>query len=284
VSDGVLHRVPWSALVTSRAEDSARYLLRDFRLVVTPSATFHLKAAGTPQANAGQALRVVAFANTQLAEQDDVGDASRALRRAHIPFALAEAEAIRASFGASAHVFTGTEATESRAKEVASSADVLHFATHAIASEESPLDSFITLSSGSRSDNGLLQAWEVMTQMRLRSRIVVLSACDTASGRDIAGEGLISLTRAFHYAGAPGVIASLWPVNDKATAALMKSLYQGLASGQTPDAALRNAQLAMLDGNDSSWLLRLISPEDSRHRWTHPFYWAGFQLSGAAAR
>jgi CHAT domain-containing protein/ATP/maltotriose-dependent transcriptional regulator MalT len=278
VSDGILHRVPWSALVTSHKEGSARYLLHDYRITVAPSATFHLKAAARQQADAGADLRIVAFANTQPAE-DQIGtaDASRSRGQAFLPSALAEASAIRTTFGTSARVFTGLDATESRAKDVAASADVLHFAAHAIASEDSPLDSFITLGSASRNENGLLQAWEVMTQMRLRSRIVVLSACDTASGRDAAGEGLIGLTRAFHYAGAPSVIASLWPVNDKATAALMKSFYQALAAGELPDEALREAQLEMLDDSESFWLPR-------RRHWNHPFYWAGFQLSGAAAR
>jgi CHAT domain-containing protein len=139
---------------------------------------------------------------------------------------------------------------------------------------------------GSRNDNGLLQAWEVMAQMRLRSRIVVLSACDTASGREASGEGLIGLTRAFHYAGAPGVIASLWPVNDKATATLMKHFYEALAAGEPSDEALRSAQLAMMDSQDRSWMTRLVWPDsyETRSLWNHPFYWAAFQLSGAASR
>jgi CHAT domain-containing protein len=290
VSDGILHRIPWNALVTSGAHASPRYLLRDFRIIVAPSATFHLEAAGDESARSRADLRVVAFASTQQANDptaNEGGDgASPALTRTFLPSVLKETEAIRTAFGASARIFAGSEATESKARDVAVSADVLHFASHAIASEDSPLDSFIALRPGSRNDNGLLQAWEVMAQMRLRSRIVVLSACDTASGREASGEGLIGLTRAFHYAGAPGVIASLWPVNDKATATLMKHFYEALAAGEPSDEALRSAQLAMMDSQDRSWMTRLVWPDsyETRSLWNHPFYWAAFQLSGAASR
>ncbi|HKZ72510.1 MAG TPA: CHAT domain-containing protein [Steroidobacteraceae bacterium] len=144
-----------------------------------------------------------------------------------------------------------------------------------------PLDSYIALAADSRrgsgAENGLLQAWEVMAELRLRSRIVVLSACETAGGREAAGEGLLDLTRAFHYAGAPGVVASLWPVSDRATAELMTHFHERIAGGEPADAALRAAQLAMLNDDHPSWRIARPGP-----RWRHPFYWAGFQLSGGA--
>jgi CHAT domain-containing protein len=119
--------------------------------------------------------------------------------------------------------------------------------------------------------------------MRLRANLVVLSACDTARGREAAGEGMLGLTHAFHYAGAPQVMASLWPVSDQATAQLMRSFYERIALGETPDAALRSAQLEMLHGEERPWLMRLFSPEElePRRAWQHPYFWAGFQLSGA---
>ena len=164
-------------------------------------------------------------------------------------------------------------------------AQILHFAAHAVADRSSPLESYIALSSRPRpgADNGFLQAWEVMMQMRLRAHLVVLSACDTARGRESAGEGMLGLTHAFHYAGAPQVMASLWPVSDQATAQLMRSFYERIALGETPDSALRSAQLEMLHGEERSWLTRMFSPEEiePRRAWQHPYFWAGFQLSGA---
>jgi len=99
----------------------------------------------------------------------------------------------------------------------------------------------------------------------LRAELVVLSACQTAPGRDLRGEGLVGLTRGFLYAGAHSVLASLWEVDDESTAALMKRFYHALLSeGRPPAAALRAAQLEMAH----------------EKRWAAPFYWAGFILQG----
>lgn len=101
--------------------------------------------------------------------------------------------------------------------------------------------------------------------LRLGSDLVVLSACRTALGSEIRGEGLIGLTRGFLYAGAPRVVATLWEIDDRATAGLMKSFYQGmLARAERPAQALRNAQMAM-------WKAR---------GWDAPYYWAAFTLQG----
>jgi hypothetical protein len=101
--------------------------------------------------------------------------------------------------------------------------------------------------------------------LRLDADLVVLSACQTALGKEIKGEGLVGLTRAFMYAGAPRVVASLWEVSDAATAELMKRFYQGvLDRALQPAAALRAAQLE-------------ISKDP---RWSAPYYWAGFVLQG----
>jgi CHAT domain-containing protein len=95
--------------------------------------------------------------------------------------------------------------------------------------------------------------------------LVVLSACQTALGKEIKGEGLVGLTRGFMYAGSPRVVASLWRVPDRATAELMKRFYKGmLEEGQRPAAALRAAQVSL-------W---------KEQRWRDPYYWAAFVLQG----
>jgi len=111
--------------------------------------------------------------------------------------------------------------------------------------------------------NGLLQAWEILEQVRLDADLVALSACGTALGQEMSGEGVLGLTRAFQYAGARSVLASLWSVSDEATALLMGRFYRGLRQGEAKDAALRNAQIEMLRGPRS-----------------HPALWAAFGLSG----
>ena len=110
-------------------------------------------------------------------------------------------------------------------------------------------------------DNGLLQAWEIFESVRLDADLVTLSACGTALGREMGGEGLVGLTRAFQYAGARSVLASLWSVSDVSTARFMQSFYGHLRNGKTKDEALRAAQMESL--------------QDS-----HPFHWAAFQLTG----
>ena len=101
--------------------------------------------------------------------------------------------------------------------------------------------------------------------MRLDANLVVLSACQTALGKEIRGEGLVGLARAFMYAGAPRVVASLWQVNDVATAELMRRFYRGMLHDKLrPAAALRAAQTEI--ARDP--------------RWTSPYFWAGFALQG----
>jgi len=115
-----------------------------------------------------------------------------------------------------------------------------------------------------RAQDGFLQAHEIY-QLKLEADLVVLSACQTALGKEIRGEGLMGLTRAFIAAGVSRVVASLWSIPDAATAELMKRFYRGIIKdGLTPAAALREAQ-------DS---LR------KERRWSAPYFWAGFILQG----
>jgi CHAT domain-containing protein len=112
--------------------------------------------------------------------------------------------------------------------------------------------------------NGLLQAWEIFEQMRIDADLVTLSACETGLGKELGGEGLVGLTRAFQYAGARTVLASLWSVGDESTATLMTRFYGQWKAGKTKDEALRAAQLEMIRARQSS----------------HPFQGAAFQLAG----
>lgn len=157
-------------------------------------------------------------------------------------------------------------------RETATSADIgqyaiVHFATHGLINSRHPELSGIVLSlvdKQGRPQNGFLRLHEVYN-LRLGADLVVLSACQTALGKEVKGEGLIGLTRGFMYAGAPRVVASLCRIDDRATADLMRRFYQGmLAKGLRPAAALREAQVSM-------W---------KDKRWGAPYYWAAFTLQG----
>jgi CHAT domain-containing protein/Tfp pilus assembly protein PilF len=144
---------------------------------------------------------------------------------------------------------------------------IVHFATHGLLNSQHPELSGLVLSlvdRDGRPANGFLESAEIYN-LKLGADMVVLSACQTALGKDVRGEGLVGLTRGFMYAGAPRVLATLWPVPDEATTELMKRFYEGvLVRGMRPAAALQAAQIAMR----------------SDARWSSPYYWAGFVLQG----
>ncbi len=143
----------------------------------------------------------------------------------------------------------------------------VHFATHGLADSERPELSTIVLSlfdEQGRPQDGFLRAHEVYN-LNLPAEMVVLSACETGLGKLTKGEGLVSLTRGFMYAGAARVVVSLWNVNDRATAELMTKFYRRvLVEGERPAVALRAAQIEM-------WRDK---------RWEAPYYWAAFTLQG----
>lgn len=144
---------------------------------------------------------------------------------------------------------------------------ILHFATHGILDPKRPEKSGLLLSMVNRDgqpQNGFVGLQEIY-RLHLPVDLVVLSACRTGLGKDVKGEGLIGLTRGFMYAGASSVLASLWKVDDEATAELMKRFYANmLQRGMTPAAALRAAQNSIRQ----------------EPQWRAPYYWAAFTLQG----
>ncbi len=126
-------------------------------------------------------------------------------------------------------------------------------------------------------ENGLLQVWEIFEQLRLDADLVSLSACRTAVRELHRGEGLMSLSRAFQYAGARSVLASLWSVADDATAELMIRFYRNLRAGKTKDVSLRLAQLELIRGPIS---FEMPAGGRVERDFSAPYYWAAFQLFG----
>jgi tetratricopeptide (TPR) repeat protein len=184
-------------------------------------------------------------------------------------FSQREARAIMASvpaadammaldFRASRATATGPELSQYR---------IVHFATHGLLNSENPELSGILLSrfdEAGRPQDGFLASYEIYN-LNLPAELVVLSACQTALGKDVRGEGLVGLTRGFMYAGARRVVASLWKVDDSATAELMGEFYSAmLGKGLRPAEALRAAQLHMA----------------RQQRWRSPYFWAAFTLQG----
>ncbi len=144
---------------------------------------------------------------------------------------------------------------------------IIHFATHARFDETEPGLSgliFSQLDAEGHARDGFVRLHDIY-DLRLPADLVVLSACDTALGEEIEGEGIVGIVRGFMYAGSKRVVASFWQVADAATSELMNRFYvEMLTNGLAPSAALRRAQLHIL----------------SQRRWQHPFYWAAFSFQG----
>ncbi len=185
-----------------------------------------------------------------------------------LPYSRREAEAIVAltpkGMGMIALDFDSSRATAT--STALSDYRIVHFATHGLLNSQHPELSGIVLSlvdDAGRPQDGFLRLHEIYN-LKLEADLVVLSACRTALGKEIKGEGLMGLTRGFMYAGSPRVIASLWAVDDEVTAELMKQFYREmLIKGQRPAAALRAAQVSV-------W----------KEKRLPPYYWAAFVLQG----
>ncbi len=144
---------------------------------------------------------------------------------------------------------------------------IVHFATHGVLNDQHPgLSGFILslVDEQGRPQDGFLRLNDIYN-LKLPADLVVLSACNTALGKDVRGEGLVGIVRGFMYAGAARVVASLWKVDDEATAELMKRFYRHMLQKNLPAAAaLRAAQVEM-------W---------QQKQWRSPYYWAAFALQG----
>ncbi len=264
LAGGVEHRGPGGVVGPQRGLDNGQSPLQDRAGLGHPVQL----AEGDADAQEGQADTRVVGSEPRAGEGRVAGP---------LPGSREEAEALREAFGSDAAVWLGEEASERHAKSLDRSVSVIHFACHGVVDEELPLDSALVLApSADGQENGLLQAWEVLERVRLDADLVTLSACDTGLGKVVGGEGVIGLTRAFQYAGARTVVASLWSVADASTAELMRRFYRHLRSGLATDEALRAAQLELARGPTE-----VAGGDGTTTRdLSHPFHWAAFVVVG----
>ncbi|TFH64490.1 MAG: CHAT domain-containing protein, partial [Gemmatimonadales bacterium] len=165
-----------------------------------------------------------------------------------LPGASREARAV-ARFGKPAQVRLGADASEAFLKTAAlEEYGVIHLATHALVDQTSAAGTRIILAPGEGED-GLLSAGDI-ARMNIGAGLVVLSACRSAAGQVVRGEGVQGLTAPFLQAGARSVLATQWAIDDRSGHRLIRDFYQGLAEGSTVGEALRGAKLAALDRGD----------------------------------
>jgi CHAT domain-containing protein len=296
VADGSLNYIPFQVLPSPSAPDEP--LVAGREVINAPSASVlgelrreaarrrpaakMLAAFGDPVFATNYALRKEAGGGEQLAaaRTPETGHLWHALRDLGLnadsfdpsalqPLHYARRELANLRDAASAgETFVATDFAATR--DALISADltqyaILHFATHGFLDPKRPEHSGLVLSTVNREgreQNGFVSLQDIY-QLRTPVSLVVLSACSTALGKEVRGEGLIGLTRGFMYAGASSVLASLWKVDDEATAELMKRFYGNLLQdGMTPAEALRAAQNSF------------------RQEGWPPYYWAAFTLQG----
>lgn len=265
VPDKILNIVPFGALISSR---TGRYFVEDYVFAIAPSSNIMIKCSD----------RAAARSRPREESALVIGNPSFDLVRfpllPDLPAAAREAESVAGLYGTTP--LTGLNAQANRVKARMPEADVIHFAGHYVADERSPLLSRLLLAkaayrtSRDQGSDGVLTASEVYHLNLNRARLVVLSACTTGVERYYRGEGAIGMARPFIEAGAPLVVASLWPVDSEPTSRLMINFHKHRKLERlSAIRALRQAQLDML-----------ISPEPIDR---DPHMWAAFVAIGGSA-
>lgn len=251
IPDGPLHGLNFETLIADGPNPNAphpHYWIEDVAVAVAP-------AVGLLEASPRQRrqLEKILFIGDP-AEADPAFPA--------LPHLKVEAAIVERAFPApSASIYTGDRANP-KAYTSGNPGDysLIHFAAHAVANAESPLNSAIILS---KADGEYKLYAEDVLRQRLQADLVTISACRSAGAKSYAGEGLVGFTWAFLQAGARNVIAGLWDADDETTAELMGEFYRSLVAGSTPAEALRQAKLKLLK---------------SEGRNQRPYYWGSLQL------
>jgi CHAT domain-containing protein len=234
VPHGPLHGVPFHAL-----HDGSRFVLESMEVSVCPSSGVQRLCTQRPPRPASSALIVAS------------SDAGR------LPHVLVEARELASRMPG--EVYLEEQATREAVAGAAARHGVLHLAAHGEARLDNPLFAHVKLADGQLSMSDLLS-------LELDGALVTLSACESGRAVVTGGDELIGLSRALLHAGARTLVQSLWRVEDRSTARLMRHFYRTLRSGHTPAAALREAQLLLLGEHG------------------HPYVWAPFQLLGSGDR
>ena len=263
VPSGIISDIPFQALIS----ETGRYLIEDYTISYAPSLSSLAEMQANRRKIAGQTYKgdFLALGNPKLSMETIAKLRSRYRdgKLGNLPEAETEVKTI-GKFYPNSQIFTGGKATENILRSEAPKYRILHLATHGLSDPDKPLYSHVLLAADA-GDDGLIEGREIAA-MDLSAEMVVLSACETARGREIDGEGMVGLAWAFAAAGVPSVIASGWKVDSKNTSDLMIDFYTAI--NQTPRLskaeAIRRAALSKL------------AAEKTRH----PFYWAGFAVYG----
>lgn len=263
VPDKILNNLPFAALVSPT---SGSYLIEDYYLTVAPSATIYLACSErTNHTNNRNDERLVAVG-------DPAFDRTAFPSLPALPSTRQQVKKIAEFYPhRSSSVLIDTKAKKEAVKREMEEADVIHLASHYVVYEGNPMNSRLLLAQepGADSSAGVLQASEVYgLNLKRRAPVVVLAACESGVEHYYNGEGMIGMSRVFIAAGAPVVVASLWPVDAYATDELMINFHKHRTEGLSTSESLRLAQVDLLR-----------SPSKK-----NPYYWAGFTTIGGSTK
>ncbi|HKV35583.1 MAG TPA: CHAT domain-containing protein [Pyrinomonadaceae bacterium] len=262
IPDKVLSSLPFDSLVSS---SSGNFLVQDYSLSYAPSSSVLVLASEKIGAmnSSRENERILAVGNPRF-------DQKRYNFLSDLKDAVGEARQIRASYD-HGRVLVGPAATKQNILFEMPKSDVVHLALHSIEEPRAEMHSKLVLTKEQNGSSDVLEAGEIYELNLPRTRLIVLSACQTAVGRYYGGEGTYSFARAFLVSGVPVIVASLWPVDSEATARMMISFHQIRRQQHVSTAeALRRAQLKMIVETDP--------------RLRHPYYWAAFSVFGGSEK
>jgi CHAT domain-containing protein len=265
IPDGQLCYLPFESLLTDKVNSQTRnyqtlpYLLNQYAVSFSPSASIQLLSENHTDVTEDY-LGFAPNYEEQVYAVASSDNNTTQLENLH----FSEQEIERASTMFNGKSFTGKAVSEDLLKTNSSKAGILHLAMHGAIEDEHPLLSKLYFNS-SEKDDGMLHIYEIYN-LSIRAQLVILSACNTASGKLVRGEGIVSLERAFQYAGSKALLSTLWTVDDAASLQLTENFLQNIKKGQPKDMALREAKLQFLSQ----------APPEKQH----PFYWSSLKLTG----
>ena len=263
--NGIFSHLPIGAFIETDEVDGDHWLIENYSILYAPSGTLLIEE---PK-NQDISTTYVGFAPNyvEISEETATFTLRSGLKKHFSNLQGAEEEVLFAKNLFNGRAYIGREATESALKNMVETFHVLHLAMHADIDDTDPAQSrlYFTPEDSISEEDGYLKAFEIYN-MRLNGELVVLSACNTGDGTLSKGEGILSLSRAFRYAGCPNILMSLWRANDVTTKEIIKEFFLRLKAGEEKDEALRQAKLSFLKSADPLM--------------AHPSNWSTLQLQG----
>lgn len=271
VPDEQLAYLPFEALLTDSFPPEINYRklpywVRKYTVSYTYSATLLSQTKGNFKLKTRNTLLAIAPQYALTARDIATPERTRQYIDNLYPIPGAREEAIETQRIFHGKLLVDREASEENFKRFAGNYDLLHLSMHAIIDDTDPMFSKLAFTRGADSaEDGLLNTYEIYN-LRLKCQLAVLSSCNTGKGKMLRGEGVMSLARAFIYAGCQGIIMSLWEVEDKTSVGLMGYFYKFLWNGKAKSDALRMSKIKYLDEADPLM--------------AHPYFWGGFVFIG----